>query len=121
MIIEILIPPHAEGFRAAHQKIAPRAAIDFPIANAGVAVTLDSTGICRAARIIIGAIHSAPVEIAEAESILSGQRLTVAAIERAAFTASAAVTPMPNIGESVAYRKAMVKVLVQRALHELSA
>jgi 4-hydroxybenzoyl-CoA reductase subunit beta len=121
LILEILIPPHAEGFRAAHRKIAPRAAIDFPLANAGVAVTLDAQGVCRAAKIVIGAIHSAPVEIAEAESILIGHRLAPACIEQAASAASSAVTPMPNIGESVAYRKAMVKVLVQRALQELSA
>jgi CO/xanthine dehydrogenase FAD-binding subunit len=51
--------------------------------------------------------------------ILEGKALTDERIEQAAAEAASCITPLPNIGSTVGYRKRMVKVLVKRAMTDL--
>ncbi len=119
IITEVSIPAAQPNQFSAYKKQRDRRAIDFALANVGLNVVLDSEVICRHAKIVIGAIQSIPVETQTAEAMLVNNKLTTELIGRATEEAASAVTPVPNVDESVGYRKKMVRVLVERALLEV--
>ncbi|MEK9138600.1 MAG: 4-hydroxybenzoyl-CoA reductase, partial [Bacteroidota bacterium] len=96
-----------------------RESIDFPLVNVGIAARLETTAIARNIRIVLGAVASAPARVHEAEHLLEGLELTDNRIVLAGELAASVVNPMPNTAGTVAYRKRMAKVLVERTLREL--
>ena len=116
VLAEVILPQPSPYLRAVHRKVRQRESIDFPLANVGVAFLMGTNSVCQEVRIVLGAISSAPVRASAAEMILEGKALTDERIEQAAAEAASSITPLPNIGSTVVYRKRMVKVLVKRAL-----
>ncbi len=118
LLTHIDIPLPVQGSGNAYEKLAWRSAIDYPIVSAGAAVTIAGRRITDA-RLIIGAVASAPLAIAAAENII-GERQSDATtfIDRlkkaAGDTASAFM--VNNMAPPVAYRKRMVSVLAGRAM-----
>ncbi len=119
ILVEIILPP-SEGRRATYWKLRRRGAIDFPILGVAAAAELDANGICRHARLMLGAVASRPVRSEAAEQVLLGQRLTPEVIEAAAEAAWRMTRPLDNADLTLGYRKAMVRVYVRRALRELA-
>lgn len=119
IIAEVFIPPPEPYQFSAFKKLRDRRSIDFALANVGVSIVLDSSLVCSAARIVVGAVQSAPVVCSTAESMLVVNELTTALIHRAAHQAALSVRPVPNVEEPVGYRKKMVAVIVERALLEV--
>ncbi|HSN78145.1 MAG TPA: FAD binding domain-containing protein, partial [Anaerolineae bacterium] len=71
------------------------------------------------ARITLGAVAPTIVRAEAAEASLLGQPLTDAAIAEAAGLAMQAAHPIDDVRASADYRRAMVRVLVERALRQL--
>jgi 4-hydroxybenzoyl-CoA reductase subunit beta len=120
ILAEIILPPPPPGLRAAHRKVRQRTSIDYPLVNAGIALQMGSDHVLHNVRIIIGAVASAPLRMRDAELVLEEKPATADRIEEAAEKVAASVAPLPNIGETVNYRRRMVKVLVRKALAELT-
>ncbi|MGA7229828.1 MAG: xanthine dehydrogenase family protein subunit M, partial [Xanthobacteraceae bacterium] len=59
-----------------------------------------------------------PMRVAAAERALEGGEMTEATIAGCAAAASAAVDPADDIHASAAYRKTLIGVMVERALHD---
>jgi 4-hydroxybenzoyl-CoA reductase subunit beta len=118
ILTEIRLPP-ADGWRAAYWKLRRRGAFDFPVLGVAAAVRLDGD-ICRDARIVLGAVASAPREAPEAARALVGERLTAEAIARAADLAARPAKPLDNTDLVYHYRKRMTRVYVARALREVA-
>ena len=72
------------------------------------------------ARIVLGAVASAPMRAARAEEILLGRALDVTAITEAAEAAAEVSRPMDNTDFSFLWRKEMTKKWVAAALRELA-
>lgn len=116
----ILIPRSSFGRRNIYLKLRRRGSFDFPIL--GVAATLElEGGICRAARIVLTAVASAPVIAEEAARLLEGERLTPERIAQAAEAAAAMARPVDNADLDYWYRKRMARVYTRRALERLAA
>jgi 4-hydroxybenzoyl-CoA reductase subunit beta len=111
--------PAVDGWRATYWKLRRRGAFDFPVLGAAVAVRLEGD-VCRAARIVLGAVASTPREAPEAARALVGERLTPEAIQRAADLAAGPAKPLDNTDHVYHYRKKMTRVYVARALRELA-
>ncbi|MCP4426930.1 MAG: xanthine dehydrogenase family protein subunit M, partial [Chloroflexi bacterium] len=112
----ITVPP-PEG-AAIYLKHAPRAYMD--IAVVGVAVWLRmETDVCRAARIVLGAVAPTPLRARAAEAELIGHPLTDVRIAQAAKTAAGECSPIDDVRGSAWYRKRMVEVLVRRGVDGL--
>lgn len=119
ILVDVQVPPTQPGTRSIHRKIRSRSSIDFPQANIGLSICLDSRKICTDAKIIVGAVGSAPVRAEGTEALLRNSTLTDRTIEMAAEEAADVVHPLPNMDASVGYRKRMVEALVRGALEEL--
>ncbi len=118
ILTEIRVPP-SDGWRATYWKLRRRGAFDFPVLGVAAAVRLED-GICRDARIVLGAVASAPREALEAARVLTGERLTPEVIGRAAEVAARPAKPLDNTDLVYHYRKRMTRVYVARALRELA-
>ncbi len=112
--------PGRVSWRATYHKLRRRDAFDFPVLGVAARVDRESDGTVRAARIVLGAVASYPMEIAEAAAPLIGTRLDASAIGAAADAAYRPAKPMDNTDFTLAWRKEMVRVYVQRALEELA-
>jgi len=119
IITRIKLPAWPKGRRFGFQEFARRRG-DFALAAAAVFFDPDSSKVRNAH---VGAIGVAdrPLRLSAVEKVLDGNALDEAAINRAEQAASAAVDPHDDIHASGAYRKALVGVMVERALRDAIA
>ncbi len=129
MVTAIRFRPLVEGWASAYQRLANRKALTLPMLNTAVVVGLElglssrrrteTNGVCSGARIAIGPVAPTPFRAREAEAALVGRALDAETIAQAARLAADAANPRDSILRgSRDYRKAMVEVLVRRALTE---
>ena len=111
--------PDATGWRSAYWKLRRRGSFDFPILSAAVAVRIAHDGRVDAARIVLGAVASCPLEAADAAESLVGGSLTAGQIDAAAELATRPARPMDNTDFSLIWRKRMVREFVTYALREV--
>lgn len=119
-ILTDILVPQAAGLATVYIKVRRRGAFDFPILGVAVALRLDDTGVCTEARVVLGAVASAPLVAAEAAAVLVGQRLTPDVIDTAAQVAFRPAKPLDNTDLTLSYRKKMVRVHVARVLRQLA-
>ena len=109
----------AADTRSAYVKLRRRGSIDFPIAGAAVAVKLDGPTVVNC-RIVLSAVASYPLEAKAAEEFLKGKRLEPETIQEAAEIASKPAKPLDNADLSHFWRKRMVRVVVERAIGQVT-
>jgi 4-hydroxybenzoyl-CoA reductase subunit beta len=119
ILTEIHVPDRA-GWLTTYRKVRRRGSIDFPILGVAVAAKLGTGGVVEDVRIVLGAVHTHPVEAADAEQFLRGKPLDAEAIEMAAGIAYKPAKPLDNADLAYAWRKRMVRIEVSRALRELA-
>lgn len=117
LLVLVQVPPPDPGFGAHYLRFTPRNEMDIAVVGAGASVTLDARGESFvAARIALGAVAPVPLFVAEAGQALVGRRVSDEAIREAAHLAQAAARPISDMRGTVAQRKHLAGVLVQRAL-----
>jgi CO/xanthine dehydrogenase FAD-binding subunit len=95
---------------------------DLAIVNVAVQLTLDESGNCQQARIVIGGgVAETPVHSPGAEALLQGSPLSDELIQRAAAAVPADLDPMSDHRASAAYRSSAAKTLTGRALQRAVA
>jgi 4-hydroxybenzoyl-CoA reductase subunit beta len=120
VLVSVEVPPLPAGAHTTYAKFAVRKAIDFPLASVGVLLVLDGEEkLCRAARVVIGAVGMRPDELKTIGQLLEGNRVSGALIEEASSLAFKAARPIANRGSSPSYRKLMIKALVRKALRQV--
>jgi len=119
-VLTALALPPADGLRATYVKFRRRGAIDFPLLGVAAAVRTDAAGTCTEARIVLGAVATAPLPVPQAAEVLVGVPLGEETITAAAEAAMSATKPMDAVDLPLAYRRRMVMVHVARALRELA-
>ncbi|MBI3490387.1 MAG: FAD binding domain-containing protein [Acidobacteria bacterium] len=118
ILTAVHVPP-LTGWRSTYWKLRRRGAFDFPVLSVAAAVKMAKDGTVEAARIVLGAVTSRPVEAPAAAAALMGQRLTDDIIWHVADLAAQPSRPMDNTDFSLVWRKRMTKVFVTYALREL--
>ena len=110
------IPKMASRAAGAYMKHGIRKAMEIAIVGVASVVTLDgSDGVCKDARIVLGAVAPTAIRAKGAEAILKGQKLTDEVILQAAEKAMTECTPISDVRSSAWYRTEMVKVFTKRA------
>lgn len=115
ILVDVVIPPPTTA-RMSYLKLRRRAAFDFPVLSVAAALWFDEAGLCTQARLVLGALHAAPLRLHMAEQMLIGQRPDADLIEAVAQVAYQSAKPLDNTDMSLSYRKQMVRVYVARAL-----
>jgi 4-hydroxybenzoyl-CoA reductase subunit beta len=111
--------PRPDGWAASYRKLRRRGAFDFPVLAVGAAVRQEGGRVAEA-RIVLGAVSSAPVRASRAEAVLASRPLDAEAIAEAAEAASGPSKPMDNTDYSFLWRKEMTRKWVSAALHEIA-
>jgi carbon-monoxide dehydrogenase medium subunit len=93
------------------------ARVDGDYTTVSVALTLAlQGGACTHARIVLGACGPVPIQSPDAEAVLIGSRLSVAAIGEAGTLLAAASKPLDDVRGSAQYRRHIIPNLVKRAV-----
>ncbi len=116
MLVEVQVPQLAGLEAGEYQKLRYRGAMDFPLVGVAAVLGKDGSGICSRASVVLTAVDTAPVLVAEAGRLLRGQEVTDELVAQAADAAYEAAHPVANIGSTRSYRRKMVRVLTKRAI-----
>ncbi|MFO0576649.1 MAG: xanthine dehydrogenase family protein subunit M [Polyangia bacterium] len=88
LVVAVTLPESERARRSRYVKVADRAALDFALAAAAVAIELDGE-VLRSVRIALGGVGTRPWRALESEHELAGQRPTPERLQRAATAAVA--------------------------------
>jgi carbon-monoxide dehydrogenase medium subunit len=120
LIVEVRLPPWPAQRRWGFEEFALRRG-DFALAGVATFYDVDQTGHATNAHVgVIGACHR-PHRVAQAEAVLNGRVIDDRPIEAAATAAAAAVDPPDDLHASGAYRRALIRTLIERALTRSAA
>jgi CO/xanthine dehydrogenase FAD-binding subunit len=115
LLVEIHTPPLPPSSHGIYLKLTPRRSMDLAVVGVAV-VVVPEDGVCKDIRIALGAVAPTPIRAKRAEAIIRGQRFSEEVIERTADTAVEEARPIDDHRASAEYRRAMIKVLVSRAI-----
>jgi 4-hydroxybenzoyl-CoA reductase subunit beta len=118
LLAEIHLPP-AVGWRAVYKKLRRRGAFDFPVLGVAARLDAEEGGPVTAARVVLGGISPAPLEVEAAGLALAGAPLSDETMHAAAEACYLRARPLDNTDHLMNYRKQMARPFVLRALREL--
>lgn len=116
IVTAVHIPPVASDTRAAYMAHTVRKAMDLAIVGVAASLTLDQDGVCRDAKIALGAVAVSCVRAPQAESVLIGRKITPEIAELAGCEAMKDCAPISDVRASAEYRHDMVRVFTRRAI-----
>src|SRR5215471_2728086 len=114
LLVAAELPLLREGIRTGFEEFSRRKG-DFAIAMALVAYRL-SHGVMVEPRLAIGGAESRPRRVPQAEDALRGRAPGADAFADAGEAAAAVIEPMEDVHNTAAYRRSLVRTLLQRAL-----
>ena len=114
ILTQVHVPP-ATGWKSAYYEIRERAAFDWPLVAAAIALKVEG-GVVRDARVVLGQVATIPWRSASAEKALVGQPVNAAAAEAAGKAAVQGAEPMSQNG----YKVDLVTTLVRRMVVSLA-
>lgn len=120
IITEIRLPAWPARRRFGFQEFARRRG-DFALAAAAVFYDEGGDNKARNAHVGVIGVSDRPLRLPSVEAAVNGQNIDDAVCAKAEAAASAAVNPSDDIHASGAYRKALVGVMVERALKQAAA
>jgi CO/xanthine dehydrogenase FAD-binding subunit len=118
LLTAVLLPKAVKIGRtgSAYVRLEYRQAMEIAVVGAAALLTLGADGRCVAARIALTAVAPTCIRAEAAEVELKGQMPAPELLARSAELAAALARPIDDIRASADYRRAMIIVIVQRAL-----
>jgi 4-hydroxybenzoyl-CoA reductase subunit beta len=111
--------PQLRRWRSTYWKLRRRGSFDFPVLSVAAAAKIAADGTVEAARIVLGAVASRPMDLPAAAATLVGHRMTDERIATAATLTAQPAKPMDNTDFTLVWRKRVTKDFVTYALREL--
>lgn len=121
LVVSLWLPPPAPGSRLAFEKLRIRGSIDFPLLNLAASARIDGAGVVETLQLVASGLGSYPRRIGRIEEIAVGRHLDDEVIEAVADQAFRQCHPLGNLTVDAEWRRAMVRVLVRKALGSLAA
>ncbi len=115
LIESVFLPARPAHSGDAYLRFIPRSEMDIAVVGAGVNITLDAGGVCRAARVSLGAVAAKVLLVEEAAQALIGTKIDEAALAKLAAAASAACRPIDDKRGTKEFRIQVAGVLARRA------
>ena len=114
-IIAFHLPKRAARSADAYRRFIPRTEMDIAVVGAAVDVTLDASGTCTAARIVLGAVAPTAVLVPEAAAALIGRKLDETALAGLDQACRNACKPISDKRGTIEYRTKVAGVMARRA------
>jgi xanthine dehydrogenase YagS FAD-binding subunit len=114
LVIEIVVPPPAKSLKTSSYEVRQRAAFDWPLAHAAVALEMNGNTV-KSARIVLGQVAPVPWVSAEAAAALVGKPVNDTTAMAAANAAVANAKPLSHNKYKITLAKAAVKRAVLNA------
>ncbi|HMG35576.1 MAG TPA: xanthine dehydrogenase family protein subunit M [Blastocatellia bacterium] len=118
LLTEIHLPSR-ERMQSTYHKLRRRGSFDFPVLGVAASVEVNTDGSIENARVVLGGVAPAPIEVKEASSLLAGAPLDDERIASAAEACYDKARPLDNTDFVMGWRKQMARVYAVRALEEL--
>jgi carbon-monoxide dehydrogenase medium subunit len=115
IVTGIDVPRPAEGSVGCHMKFTIGSPENKPVANVSSLLTVDASGKCTAATVVIGAVGPTPL-VAAAASGLIGELPTEARIREVAAAAAEETSPIDDVRGPAWYKRRIARVLVERSI-----
>ncbi len=115
IIESITLPKRPARSGDAYLRFIPRTEMDIAVVGVGVSVTLDTKGVCTAARVALGAVAPTVLLVSEAAEALIGTKMDDAALDALAAACSAACRPIDDKRGTRDFRIKVAGVLARRA------
>ena len=115
IVTEFHLPKRPSRSADAYLRFIPRTEMDIAVVGAGVNVTLDAGGVCRDARVSLGAVAPTPLLVPEAAAALIGRKLDQTALDALDAAARKACKPIDDKRGTIDYRIKVAGVLARRA------
>jgi aerobic carbon-monoxide dehydrogenase medium subunit len=119
LISEVVIPAQG-GRRSAYLKVTTRSADDWPALGVAVVLSMEGPNV-REARVVASAATEVPQRLSGAEAVLKGARIDEKVLARAGDAAVDEAAIVAGVHGSAAYRKALLRVAVGRAVRKALA
>jgi 4-hydroxybenzoyl-CoA reductase subunit beta len=122
ILTELSVPGTSDNShcRSAFWKLRRRGSIDFSTLSVAAAVWTDDDGIVTRATMYLGAVGSAPMPVADVESVFIGNRITEDGIAKIAHAAHKIARPMDNTDFAASWRGKMTEQYVTAVLREIA-
>jgi xanthine dehydrogenase YagS FAD-binding subunit len=114
VITGIKVPPPAANQKSCYLKFKERESRDFALVGAAAVLEMEGS-LCRKASVVLSGVAPAPHRAVEAEQALSGSRIDLSVVEKAAETALENAEPMEENGYKIQLTKTIIKRAVLRA------
>ncbi len=114
-IIEFQLPKRPPHSADAYLRFIPRTEMDIAVVGAGVSVTLDFSGACTDARVVLGAVAPTAILVPEAAAALIGRTLDETALAALHQAARRACKPIDDKRGTIEFRTKVVGVIARRA------
>ncbi len=114
-IKSIFIPPRPDFSSDAYLRFTPRSEMDIAVVSAAAFVTVDKNGICKDAKISLGAVAPTVINVRNAREILIGSKLDDTVLVKMAKECSISSNPIDDKRGTVEFRSHVAGVMAKRA------
>lgn len=112
IVTAVSIPALPKGTRSTYIKFKEKDSMDWAVSAVAVRTLVDSAGLVKEVRVVLGGVAPKPWRSEAAEAVLTGKKLTPDLANQAAEAALKSAEPLSKN----AYKVPLTKVLVRRAL-----
>lgn len=117
LLAEITVPAPAARTATIYRKFSHLTG-DHALASVALSLTLDYTGGCADARVVLGAVNSIPTRATKAEQLLVGSRGGEEVFSAVADAAADTAEPVTDMHASDEYRVEIIRVLTRQLAEE---
>ncbi len=115
IIASVFLPKRPARSGDAYLRFTPRSEMDIAVVGVGVSLSVNTKGVCTAARVALGAVAPTVLLVEPAARALVGTTLDETALEALAAACSKACRPIDDKRGTVEYRIRVAGVLARRA------
>jgi len=117
ILTHVSVPPMPPHSGIAYIRFSSSSTVDKPSVGVAARVTLEGgTRRAQSVRIVLGCVGPTPVRARKAEALLAGKNITPESAEETGALASQECNPSSDLRGSERYKRAIVRMLVKRAL-----
>ena len=114
IVESFFLPARPRNSGDAYLRFTPRTEMDIAVVGVAINLSLDANGICRQARVALGAVAPTVLLVEECADALVGSKIDEAALDRLAAAASAACRPIDDKRGTREFRIKIAGVLAKR-------